>query len=45
MKIVVINGYKYYWYSTGRLNMTLFEEITKTLSKNHEVKTTVVEQG
>lgn len=45
MKIVVINGHKYYWYSTGRLNMTLFEEITKTLSKNHEVKTTVVEQG
>ena len=45
MKILIINGHKYYWYSTGKLNCTLFEEIVKTLSENHDIKTTVVEQG
>ena len=45
MKILVINGHKYYWYSTGKLNGTLFEEIVTTLSQDHEVKSTVVEMG
>lgn len=45
MNILVINGHKYYWYSTGRLNRLLFEEIVNTLSKNNEVKTTIVELG
>ena len=44
MKILVINGHKYYNYSEGKLNMTLFEEILDTLSA-HELKTTVVQQG
>ncbi len=46
MKIFVINGHKYYWYSTGKLNQTLFEEIINTLSSNnHETKSTIVELG
>lgn len=45
MKIFVINGHKYYWYSTGKLNKTLFEEIVRVLSSRHEVKTTIIEQG
>ena len=45
MNIFVINGHKYYWYSTGKLNRTLFDEIIKTLSQNHNVKSTIVEYG
>lgn len=45
MNVLVINGHKYYWYATGRLNRILFEEIVNSLSKEHQVKTTVVEQG
>ena len=45
MKILVINGHKYYWYSTGKLNKTLFEAIIKELSDNNEIQTTVIEQG
>ncbi len=45
MKILVINGHKYYWYSTGRLNRVLFEHIVNTLCNTHDVMTTIVEQG
>ncbi len=45
MNILVINGHKYYWYSTGRLNRILFEEIVNTLSENNNVKTTIIELG
>jgi modulator of drug activity B len=44
MQIFVINGHKYYPWSQGQLNKTLFDGIIATLS-DHEVKTTVVEQG
>ena len=45
MRIFVINGHKYYWYATGKLNCTLFREIVDTLMPHHEVKSTIVELG
>lgn len=45
MKILVINGHKYYPYAEGRLNMTMFDEIVRVLSLNNEIKKTVVEEG
>lgn len=45
MKILVINGHKYYSYAKGKLNQTLFDEIIKILSAQHEIKTTIVEHG
>lgn len=45
MNILVINGHKYYSYSQGRLNKTLFDQIVKILTPYNEVKTTVVEEG
>ena len=45
MKILVINGHKYYWYATGRLNRILFEEIINTLADNHQIKSTIIEMG
>ena len=45
MRIFVINGDKYYWYATGKLNCTLYKEIIDTLRLHHEVKDTIVELG
>lgn len=46
MKYLVINGHKYYPYSQGKLNKTLFDVIVEVLSENGEdIKTTVVEDG
>jgi len=45
MNILVINGHKYYSYSEGKLNMTMFEEIIRLVSLGNEVKTTIVEKG
>jgi len=44
-KILVINGHKHYWYSEGKLNKTLFDEIVKVLSPSNEIKTTIIEEG
>jgi len=45
MKIFVINGHKYYSFSQGKLNKTMFDEIVGILGQNNEIKTTIVEQG
>ena len=45
MKIFVINGHKYYPFSQGKLNKTLFNKIIELVSPNNDVKTTVVENG
>lgn len=46
MKFLVINGHKYYPFSQGRLNKTIFEEIIKILqSNNQETKSTIIENG
>ena len=45
MNIFVINGHKYYWYSTGKLNNLLFEEIISTLKDTHNIRYTILEQG
>jgi len=45
MNILVINGHKYYSYSEGKLNMTMFEEIVRLVKPEHNVKTTIVEKG
>ncbi|MDD3594435.1 MAG: NAD(P)H-dependent oxidoreductase [Candidatus Gastranaerophilales bacterium] len=45
MKIFVLNGHKYYPFAEGKLNKTLFDKIVEIVSKNNEVKTTIVEQG
>lgn len=45
MKIFVINGHKYYPFSQGKLNKTLFNKIIELVSPSNDVKTTVVENG
>ena len=45
MKALIINGHKYYRYSKGKLNRTLFDEIIRVLSLKHKVETTVISQG
>ena len=45
MNIFVINGHKYYWYSTGKLNNLLFEEIISTLKDTHNIRYTILEHG
>lgn len=45
MKFLVINGHKYYPFSQGRLNKTLFDKIVEVLSLENEVETTIVEEG
>lgn len=45
MNIFVLNGHKYYPFAQGRLNQTLFDKITATLSPENEIKTTIVEKG
>lgn len=45
MKFLVINGHKYYPFSQGRLNKTLFDKIVEVVSPNNEVETTIVQDG
>lgn len=45
MNILVINGHKYYPFSEGRLNRTLFEEIIAIVQPDNKVKTTIIENG
>jgi len=45
MKVLVINGHKYYSYAQGKLNKTLFDTIVDTLKPLHEIKTTVIQEG
>lgn len=45
MKYLVINGHKYYPFSQGRLNKTLFDKIIEVVSPENEVQSTVVENG
>ncbi len=45
MNIFVINGHKYYPFSEGRLNQTLFDEIVELAIQDNSVKTTIVENG
>ena len=45
MNILVINGHKYYPFSEGRLNRTLFEEIIAIVQPDNEVKTTIIENN
>ena len=45
MNILIVNGHKYYPYSEGRLNTTLFNEIVNTLKDMHNIQTTIVENG
>lgn len=45
MNFFVLNCHKYYSYSQGRLNKTLFEKICQILSSDNEIRTTVIENG
>ena len=45
MKIFVLNGHKYYPFSQGRLNRTIFNRILEIIKPDNEVKTTIVENG
>ncbi len=45
MKILVINGHKYYPFAQGRLNKTLFNKIIELISLDNDVKTTIIENG
>ena len=46
MNILVINGHKYYPFSEGRLNRTLFNEIVRILEENGQnIRTTIIENG
>ena len=45
MNFFVINGHKYYPFSEGRLNRTLFEEIVSIVQKDNIVKTTIIDNG
>lgn len=45
MNLLIVNGHKYYPYSQGRLNMTLFNEIVSLLEQKHNLQTTIVENG
>ncbi|MTI71898.1 MAG: NAD(P)H-dependent oxidoreductase [Firmicutes bacterium] len=43
--ILVVNGHEYYDFAKGELNKTLFSQITNTLEKKYQVKTTVIQDG
>lgn len=45
MKILIVNGAKYYPFSEGKLNRTLMNKLIELLSPKHELKTTIVEEG
>lgn len=45
MNFLVINGHRYYPFSEGRLNRTLFEEIVSIVQKDNLVKTTIIDNG
>lgn len=45
MNFFVLNGHKYYPYSEGRLNKTLFDQIVMLVKPNNDVKTTIIEDG
>lgn len=45
MNFLIINGHKYYPFSQGRLNRTLFEKIVEIISQDNDVQTTIVENG
>jgi modulator of drug activity B len=43
--VLVINGHEYYKHSEGHLNRTLFNKMVELLSRNYEVKTTILQEG
>ena len=45
MNILLINGHKWYPYSQGKLNKTLFNAIYEILNDNYSIFTTIVENG
>ena len=45
MNFLVINGHRYYPFSEGRLNRTLFEEIVSIIQPENEIRTTIIENG
>lgn len=45
MNIFVINGHKYYPFSQGKLNRTLFNKIVELVTPGNQIKTTIIEEG